>query len=187
MSIIVKKIITSCIILILTMSMSACGKDTSMVEEIVNKQDGTIQGTAEVESKLQDNDEKNETDIEETKDINDVDVDLTVLSSTMVYSEVYNMMVNPDVYLGKTIKVIGPYYAGQLVYGTEKYYHFVVISDATACCQNGIEFIWDDNSHVYPDEYPKDNTVIEITGVFSSYEESGNTYYYLKADGITIK
>ncbi|KAF5041745.1 hypothetical protein DSECCO2_519820 [anaerobic digester metagenome] len=140
-----------------------------------------------MESNLQDNDEKNETDIEETKDINDVDVDLTVLSSTMVYSEVYNMMVNPDVYLGKTIKVIGPYYAGQLVYGAEKYYHFVVISDATACCQNGIEFIWDDNSHVYPDEYPKDNTVIEITGVFSSYEESGNTYYYLKADGITIK
>lgn len=187
MSIIVKKTIASCIILILTMVMSACGKDTSMVEEIANKQDGTIQGTAEVESNLQDNDEKNETDIEETKDINDVDVDLTVLSSTMVYSEVYNMMVNPDVYLGKTIKVIGPYYAGQLVYGTEKYYHFVVISDATACCQNGIEFIWDDNSHVYPDEYPKDNTVIEITGVFSSYEESGNTYYYLKTDGITIK
>lgn len=187
MSIIVKKIITSCIILILTMSMSACGKDTSMVEEIANKQDGTVQGTTEVESKLQDSDEKNETDIEETKDINDVDIDLTVLSSTMVYSEVYNMMVNPDVYLGKTIKVIGPYYAGQLVYGTEKYYHFVVISDATACCQNGIEFIWDDNSHVYPDEYPKDNTIIEITGVFSSYEESGNTYYYLKTNGITIK
>jgi hypothetical protein len=187
MSIIVKKTIASCIILILTMSMSACGKDTSMVEEIASKQDGTVQGTTEVESKLQDSDEKNETDIEETKEINNVDVDLTVLSSTMVYSEVYNMMVNPDVYLGKTIKVIGPYYAGQLVYGTEKYYHFVVISDATACCQNGIEFIWDDNSHVYPDEYPKDNTVIEITGVFSSYEESGNTYYYLKTNGITIK
>ena len=28
------------------------------------------------------------------------DVDLTVLSSTMVYSEVYNMMVSPDNYKG---------------------------------------------------------------------------------------
>lgn len=190
MLIIVKKTIALCIMLIVIMSMSACGKDTSMVEEIADKQDkSNVQKITEAENKLQDIDEKNEIDTEEaeTKDISDVDVDLTVLSSTMVYSEVYNMMVNPDVYLGKTIKVIGPYYAGQLVYGTEKYYHFVVISDATACCQNGIEFIWDDNSHVYPDEYPKDNTVIEITGVFSSYEESGNTYYYLKTDGITIK
>ena len=29
------------------------------------------------------------------------DVDLTLLSSTMVYSEVYNMMVDPDSYIGK--------------------------------------------------------------------------------------
>jgi hypothetical protein len=190
MSIIVKKAMALCIMLIVIMSMSACGKDTSMVEEIADKQDGsTVQSTTETKNKLQDSEEKSEIDMEEaeTQDINDVDIDLTVLGSTMVYSEVYNMMVNPDEYLGKTIKIIGPYYASQLVYGTEKYYHFVVINDATACCQNGMEFIWDDNSHVYPDEYPENNTVIEITGVFSSYEESGDTYYYLKTDGITIK
>lgn len=33
------------------------------------------------------------------------DVDLTTLSSTMVYSEVYNMMCEPDRYLGKRIKM----------------------------------------------------------------------------------
>jgi len=108
---------------------------------------------------------------------------LTLLSSTMVYSEVYNMMVNPDNYLGKTIKIIGPYNA-EYFEETGKYYHFIIISDATACCQNGIEFIWDDNSHTYPDDYPEDNTIIEVVGIFSSYEESGGTYYYLKTEAI---
>ena len=39
-----------------------------------------------------------------------VDVDLTVLSSTMVYSEVYNMLYNdPAHYLGKTVKARGEF------------------------------------------------------------------------------
>ena len=36
-----------------------------------------------------------------------VDVDLTVLSSTMVYAEVFNMMLSPDDYIGKTIRITG--------------------------------------------------------------------------------
>lgn len=38
-----------------------------------------------------------------------IDVDLTQLSSTMVYSEVYNMMISPDDYpeLGSDITVTG--------------------------------------------------------------------------------
>lgn len=113
----------------------------------------------------------------------DVDVDLTVLSSTMVYAEVYNMMSNPEEYVGKTIKIKGQYYSEYLD-DTQKYYHYVIISDATACCQSGIEFIWDDNSHVYPDEYPENETEIEISGVFNSYEELGQKYYYLSIENI---
>ena len=36
-----------------------------------------------------------------------VDVDLTVLSSTMVYAEVFNMMMSPDDYIGRTIRMTG--------------------------------------------------------------------------------
>lgn len=36
-----------------------------------------------------------------TSGIDKVDVDLTVLSSTMVYAEVYDMVNTPDNYLGK--------------------------------------------------------------------------------------
>lgn len=34
-----------------------------------------------------------------------IDVDLTQLSSTMIYAEVYNMMVTPDEYVGKTVRM----------------------------------------------------------------------------------
>lgn len=113
----------------------------------------------------------------------EVDVDLTVLSSTMVYAEVYNMMSNPEEYVGKTIKIKGQYYS-EYWDDTQRYYHYVIISDATACCQSGIEFIWDDNYHVYPDEYPENDTEIEISGVFDSYEELGQKYYYLSVEDI---
>ncbi|ABX40828.1 hypothetical protein [Lachnoclostridium phytofermentans] len=112
-----------------------------------------------------------------------VDVDLTQMSSIMIYSEVYNMMTNPEAYIGKTIKIRGPYYTSYWE-DTGKYYHFVIISDATACCSSGLEFIWEENSHKYPDEYPEDETEIELVGRFDSYEELGQTYYFLATDSL---
>lgn len=114
-----------------------------------------------------------------------VDVDLTQLSSIMVYSEVYNIMANPDEYLGKTIKMEGPYYSYYWD-STDKYYHYIVVEDAAACCNQGIEFIWDDNRHQYPSEYPADNTPVEIVGIFGAYEEEGEVYYYLAANELTV-
>lgn len=46
-------------------------------------------------------------DYEPAQASGELDVDLTTLSSTMVYSEVYNMMYEPDRYLGKRIKMNG--------------------------------------------------------------------------------
>ena len=37
----------------------------------------------------------------------EIDVDLTKLSSSMVYSEVYNMMNEPEPYEGKMVKMQG--------------------------------------------------------------------------------
>lgn len=104
----------------------------------------------------------------------DIDVDLTAMSSTMVYSQVYDMLTFPENYVGKTIKVKGQYYAAYSD-ETKQYYHFVVIADATACCQQGLEFLWL-GDHRYPEDYPKKNSQIEITGVFELYEEQGNSY-----------
>ena len=113
-----------------------------------------------------------------------VDVDLTAMSSTMVYAEVYNMLMDPGLYMGKTVRMSGPYYASYYD-ETGKYYHYVIIEDATACCQQGMEFIWN-GDHVYPSDYPEDFTRIEVTGTFEYYEELDYPYYYLAVDGITI-
>lgn len=115
----------------------------------------------------------------------DVDIDLTVLTPNMIYVQVYNMMQAPDDYLGQTIKVNGTYFP--LFYEqTGKYYHYVMIKDAQACCQNGIEFVWDEWTHVYPDEYPAENAEIQITGTYDVYEEEGYNYYHIDVDDIVI-
>ncbi|MBQ9278214.1 MAG: hypothetical protein IJ224_06225 [Lachnospiraceae bacterium] len=104
----------------------------------------------------------------------EIDVDLTKLSSTMVYSEVYNMMVDPDSYLGKTIKMSGAFavYTDQ---ESGKNYFACIIQDATACCAQGIEFTLDGNYN-YPADYPAVDDEITVTGTFSTYEEDGYIY-----------
>ncbi len=113
-----------------------------------------------------------------------VDLDLTALSSTMVYGEVFNMMVEPDSYVGKTIRMRGLYYASYYDV-TEQYYHFVIIQDATACCAQGLEFLWT-GEHTYPDDYPENETKVEVTGVWERYEEDGEIYYRIQADDFHI-
>ncbi len=75
-----------------------------------------------------------------------MDVDLTVLSSTMVYSEVYNMLYNdPAHYLGKTVKARGTFSIYQLVTDgvlqPDPVSYACIISDAAACCAEGMEFV----------------------------------------------
>ncbi|MCR5177516.1 MAG: hypothetical protein K6C95_00880 [Lachnospiraceae bacterium] len=105
-------------------------------------------------------------------------IDLTALSGTMVYSEVYNMMYYPENYVGKTVRMSGMY----SVYhdeSTDKYYHACIISDATACCSQGIEFELTDD-YTYPDDYPENGGQICVEGVFDTYQEGEYTYCTLR-------
>ena len=106
-----------------------------------------------------------------------LDVDLTALSSTMVYSEVYNMMYEPDRYVGKRIKMNGQF----AVYedpNTGAVYTACIIMDATACCSQGLEFVLADEK-TYPDDYPERGSESTVTGVFQLYDENGTTYCHL--------
>lgn len=120
---------------------------------------------------------------EDAEDTAALDIDLTVLSSTMVYSEVYSMMSFPDDYIGKTVKIKGQFAIGY-VYNTdgtpdESAARFAcVIADATACCSQGLEFILT-GEHTYPDEYPELGAEITVVGTFEWYEEDGCRYYRL--------
>ena len=106
------------------------------------------------------------------------DVDLTTFSSTMVYSEVYNMMFYPENYIGKTVKMNGMYTVFHDE-NTDMYYHGCIIKDATACCAQGIEFQLTDD-YTFPDDYPSEGETICIFGTFDTYKEGENTYCVLK-------
>jgi hypothetical protein len=107
-----------------------------------------------------------------------IDIDLTRMSSNMVYSEVYNMISTPDDYIGKTVKMNGLFtllsdeVTGNIYYGC-------IVQDATACCASGIEFAPKD-SYSYPDDYPEDGGEVTVIGTFSTYTEDGELYCTLK-------
>ena len=106
------------------------------------------------------------------------DVDLTTLSSTMVYAEVYNMMCAPQDYIGRNIKMSGQFSVFEDTASNQIYYA-CVIADATACCQQGIEFVLADETLTYPDDYPALGETVTVMGEFQTYEENGYVYCHL--------
>ena len=114
---------------------------------------------------------------EKSLDPEPIDVDLTQLSSTIVYSEVYAMATEPEQYFGKTVKMEG-LFATQEYNGARLY--ACIVQDATACCAQGLEFEMEEEL-VYPDDYPEPGAEITVVGTFDSYKEEagGNTYLYL--------
>lgn len=116
-----------------------------------------------------------------------IDVDLTRLNSTMIFSEVNRMMYEPEEFLGKTIRMAGQF---ALAFGydedgevnPEQVYFACIIPDATACCSSGIEFERV-GEYRYPEDYPEEGDDITVTGVFEMYEEYGMEYYHL-ADAV---
>lgn len=117
-----------------------------------------------------------ETTEETTVSASGVDYDLTVMGRDMVYATVSQMMIDPDTYIGKTFKVSGQFYSTWYE-PTQKRYFCVLIMDSTSCCSQELEFVWDDGSHVYPDEYPADGTTVEVIGIYENYEEEGGFIY----------
>ena len=46
-----------------------------------------------------------------------------------------------------------------------------------------MEFVWDDGSHAYPDEYPEENADVNVEGTFETYTESGGLQFVLQIEG----
>lgn len=116
----------------------------------------------------------------------EVDIDLTQMTSDMIYATVYQFMLYPKDYIGMSIRVKGNYY-DTWYEATRKYYHYVVIQDATACCAQGMEFVWEDGSHVYPDEYPNADEEITVVGTFETYQEQNDPNIYCRLNHAIIE
>jgi hypothetical protein len=106
------------------------------------------------------------------------DIDLTELDSNMVYAQVYDMAFGETDYNGKLVRAKGPfnYYQDPQ---TNKEYFAVMITDAMACCAQGMEFELA-GEYKYPDDYPEVGTEIVIHGTFNTYQDETGAYVQLK-------
>ena len=103
-----------------------------------------------------------------------IDIDLASMNRTMVYSQVFEMLSNPARYRGKTVRMAGTYATFKDSEGGPRY-HACLISDAMACCAQGIEFA-PTNAVVYPRDFPATGAPIVVQGVFDTYLERGERF-----------
>ena len=110
-----------------------------------------------------------------------IDVDLTTMNATMVYSEVNNMLSSPSSYIGKIVKMEGPFIPFDST-NPNYCYPAIVIRDATACCASGIEFLLygvPRCSKAGGNGYPLYNEEATIVGRFETYLEGTDMYVHL--------
>lgn len=108
-----------------------------------------------------------------------VDLDLSTMSATAIYSEVSNMMTDPKKYVGKTIKVKG-YYTVSIDPSTGERYTYCLIPDATECCQQGLLFKLKKGE---ASKLPAENKKFVISGKFTLKalpEDKNATYVELE-------
>lgn len=187
-----KRIKITGVLLAMVLVMSGCVQQDITEEDNGQKEEGTT-GTLSVITMTEDAEETTETETTTTEvtaedsTIPGVDYDLTSMSKDMVYATIYQVMYEPDKYVGKVFRVQGPYYP-VYVDETGKYYHYCLIQDAAACCTQGMEFVWEDGSHIYPDEYPAENTEITVQGTFEIYtEDEDSSFVYFRLNPATLE
>ncbi|MBQ9207506.1 MAG: hypothetical protein IJ158_12465 [Treponema sp.] len=111
---------------------------------------------------------------------NGIDYDLSQMNGNLVYAEVFNMMVEPELYEDKVIKMRGNFVVYEDSPTTGGRTYAVLISDALACCQQGIEFHYDFNGNE-----PQDGEEILVTGVYvTDLLADEISYNYVKAQSV---
>lgn len=191
-----KKILACIICLTLAFGVTACGKasdkdsngDTKIISDAKNKQENSKSNTKKEVSKKEVSGDVGKGKSSKSKsktNSNKIDVDLNNLNANVVYSQVFLMMTEPDKFIGKRIRMSGQFN----VYAAEEgnpsgvtEYYAIIIADAQACCQQGIEFVWP--GHTYPDGFPEVKSNASVTGIFEVYEENGKKYCRLVADSV---
>ncbi|MBF1153211.1 MAG: hypothetical protein HXL86_03560 [[Eubacterium] sulci] len=191
-----KKILACIICLTLAFGVTACGKasdkdsngDTKIISDAKNKQENSKSNTKKDVSKKEvagDAGKGKSSKSKSKASSNKIDVDLNNLNANVVYAQVFQMMTEPDKFIGKRIRMSGQFnvYAAQEgnPSGVTEYYA-IIIADAQACCQQGIEFVWP--GHTYPDGFPEVKSNASVTGIFEVYEENGKKYCRLIADTV---
>ena len=113
-----------------------------------------------------------------------VDIDFAAMSGTMVYAALLNMMRRANDHVGQSFRIRGTYHSFFWDV-TGSYHHYVVVQDQTGCCPHHMEFRRS-GDYTFPDDYPAQGVIIEMAGIFSTYELLGRVFFYLAVDEIII-
>ena len=103
-----------------------------------------------------------------------IDYDLSNMNYNMVSSITFEMLVEPEKYTDKTVKISGQFYT-EVEEGIR--YYSVIIWDATLCCPAGMDFI-PPASMQFPDDFPPEESQITVTGILRENPEDGNLLFY---------
>ena len=150
--------------------LTGCGStNTQKIDDLISAQEQSSDSASEVP--------KPTVDVPDAVN-GEYDVDLTTLDSNMVYAQVYDMVFGETDYNGKLVRAKGTFDCYEDPQ-TNNVYYAVLISDATACCAQGIEFVLA-GDHKYPDDYPELGSEITLHGTFNTYEDETGAYVQLK-------
>lgn len=106
-----------------------------------------------------------------------IDIDLSILPDVMASSEIYNMIYEPEDYIGKTVKMRGQF-ASYYQEDTDQYWFTCNRFDG-CCSWVGLEFVLTDD-YSYPDDYPDEEDTITVIGIFDTCQEGETTYCTLR-------
>jgi uncharacterized membrane protein YcgQ (UPF0703/DUF1980 family) len=109
--------------------------------------------------------------------------DVVEIKEKMFVAQTNDVYINPDEYLGRTIKLEGMFgldnEMSPPIYYVFRYGPGCCGYDATA----GFEVAWKDEKTAYPNE----NDWVEAAGVLENYEYDGESYLRLALTSLTVK
>lgn len=108
------------------------------------------------------------------------DIDLVKMNYNMISARLFNMLVEGDKYIGKTVRFRGEYFVTNDS-GLGEPLHSCLIYDETACCQTGLQFEIPSGK-----EYPKEHSKIEIFGPLQYKEINGMDYFYVACNDVMV-
>ena len=103
-----------------------------------------------------------------------VDYDLSNMNYNMLSTITFEMLIEPEKYNNKTVKICGQFYTE--VEENVRYYS-AITWDATLCCPAGMDFI-PPAGMKFPEDFPTEESQITVTGTLHENPEDGNLLFY---------
>ena len=107
----------------------------------------------------------------------DYDADLASMDTDTAYAAIYNILSNPNAFVGTTTRIRGSVLFTTNTDQTSTYAN-VVLTDSSGKNMQGVEFLRGaDGEYSCPDDYPEEGTDVIVTGMFETYYEGEDVFF----------